>query len=147
MRFDSDEYRREFWREVNTTGHTIGDLPYGFREYARSRTRSYGGNGVTLAVELGLLVGGAFAVWAAMRVVDRYLHGLRRPMYYEGERERRRALSAERRRIRRRRRSPTSGRRRASSRATYFGLPLHVHDEVTKRTLRWSTARRETIRL
>ena len=103
MRFDSDEYRREFWREVNTTGHTIGDLPYGFREYARSRTRSYGGNGVTLAVELGLLVGGAFAVWAAMRVVDRYLHGLRRPMYYEGERERRRALSAERRRIRRRR--------------------------------------------
>jgi hypothetical protein len=103
MRFDSDEYRREFWREVNTAGHTIGDLPYGFREYARSRTRSYGGNGVTLAVELGLLVGGAFAVWAAMRVVDRYLHGLRRPMYYEGERERRRALSAERRRIRRRR--------------------------------------------
>ena len=103
MKFDPDEYRREFWREVNSTGHTIGDLPYGFREYARSRTRSYGGNGVTLAIELGLAVGGAFAVWAAMRVLDRYLHDLRRPMYYEGERERRRALSAERRRIRRRR--------------------------------------------
>ena len=103
MKFDPDEYRREFWREVNSAGHTIGDLPYGFREYARSRTRSYGGNGVTLAIELGLAVGGAFAVWAAMRVLDRYLHDLRRPMYYEGERERRRALSAERRRIRRRR--------------------------------------------
>ena len=102
MHFDSDEYRREFWREVSTTGHTIGNLPYGFREYARSRTRSYGGNGVTLAIELGLLIGGAFSVWAAMRVLDHYLHDLRRPMYYEGERERRRALSAERRRIRRR---------------------------------------------
>ena len=37
MGFDSEEYRREFWREANRSGHTIGDMPYGLRDYMRQR--------------------------------------------------------------------------------------------------------------
>ena len=28
MGFDSEEYRREFWREARRTGHTIGPVSY-----------------------------------------------------------------------------------------------------------------------
>ena len=100
MGFDSEEYRREFWREARRTGHTIGHVPYGLKEYHRRRdTRLEGA-----AVILELLIGGsALAVWLIRRMVDRHIQRLRRPTYYETERARRLGLAEERRRIRRRR--------------------------------------------
>ena len=100
MGFDSDEYRREFWREARRTGHTIGHVPYGLKEYHRRRdTRLEGA-----AIMLELLIGGsALAVWLIRRMVDRHIQRLRRPTYYEAERARRLGLAEERRRIRRRR--------------------------------------------
>jgi hypothetical protein len=100
MGFDSEEYRREFWREARKTGHTIGHVPYGLREYRRRRdTRLEGA-----AILLELLIGGsALAVWLIRRMVDRHIQRLRRPTYYETERARRLGLAEERRRIRRRR--------------------------------------------
>ena len=100
MGFDSEEYRREFWREARRTGHTIGHVPYGLKEYHRRRdTRLEGA-----AIVLELLIGGsALAVWLMRRMVDRHIQRLRRPTYYETERARRLGLAEERRRIRRRR--------------------------------------------
>ena len=100
MGFDSEEYRREFWREARRTGHTIGHVPYGLKEYHRRRdTRLEGA-----AIVLELLIGGsALAVWLIRRMVDRHIQRLRRPTYYETERARRLGLAEERRRIRRRR--------------------------------------------
>ena len=100
MGFDSEEYRREFWREARRTGHTIGHVPYGLKEYHRRRdTRLEGA-----AIVMELLVGeSALAVWLIRRMVDRHIQRLRRPTYYETERARRLGLAEERRRIRRRR--------------------------------------------
>ena len=100
MGFDSEEYRREFWREARRTGHTIGHVPYGLKEYHRRRDSRLEG----AAIILELLIGGsALAVWLIRRMVDRHIQRLRRPTYYETERARRLGLSEERRRIRRRR--------------------------------------------
>ena len=100
MGFDSDEYRREFWREARRTGHTIGEVPYGLKEYYRRRDSRF--IGAAMAFEL-LLGGGALAVWLIRRMIDQHIQRLRRPTYYETERARRQALADERRRIRRRR--------------------------------------------
>ena len=100
MGFDSEEYRREFWREARRTGHTIGHVPYGLKEYHRRRDSRLEG----AATILELLIGGsALAVWLIRRMVDRHVQRLRRPTYYETERARRLGLAEERRRIRRRR--------------------------------------------
>ena len=100
MGFDSEEYRREFWREARRTGHTIGHVPYGLKEYHRRRDSRLEG----AATILELLIGGsALAVWLIQRMVDRHIQRLRRPTYYETERARRLGLAEERRRIRRRR--------------------------------------------
>ena len=100
MGFDSEEYRREFWREARRTGHTIGHVPYGLKEYHRRRDSRLEG----AATILELLIGGsALAVWLIRRMVDRHIQRLRRPTYYETERARRLGLAEERRRIRRRR--------------------------------------------
>jgi len=100
MGFDSEEYRREFWREAKRTGHTIGHVPYGLREYHRRRDSRLEG----AAIVLELLVGGsALAVWLIRRMVDKHIQRLRRPTYYETERARRIGMAEERRRIRKRR--------------------------------------------
>ena len=100
MGFDSEEYRREFWREARRTGHTIGHVPYGLKEYHRRGDSRLEG----AAIILELLIGGsALAVWLIRRMVDRHIQRLRRPTYYETERARRLGLAEERRRIRRRR--------------------------------------------
>ena len=100
MGFDSDEYRREFWREARRTGHTIGHVPYGIREYQRRRDTRL--EGAAIAIEL--LAGGcALAIWLIRRIVDRHIQRLRRPSYYETERVRRIRLTEERRRINKRR--------------------------------------------
>ena len=94
MGFDSDEYRSRFWREARKTGHTIGPRPYGIQEYAAGRG--------SIALYFALM-GASFFFWLARREIDRRLHRLRRPSYYEAERARRLALAEERRRLRRRR--------------------------------------------
>jgi len=93
MGFDSDEYRSRFWREARKTGHTIGPRPYGIQEYASCRG--------SIALYLALM-GASFFFWLARREIDRHLHRLRRPTYYEAERARRLALAEERRKLRRR---------------------------------------------
>ena len=93
MGFDSDEYRSRFWREARRTGRTIGPRPYGVQEYAAGRG--------SIALYFALM-GASFFFWIARREIDRHLHRLRRPSYYESERARRLALAEERRRLRRR---------------------------------------------
>lgn len=93
MGFDSDEYRREFWREARRTGRSIGPKPYGFKEYGHGRG--------SIAAYFALM-GISFFFWAARREIDRHIHRLRRPTYYETERARRLALAEERRKLRRR---------------------------------------------
>jgi len=93
MGFDSDEYRSRFWREARRTGHTIGPRPYGMQEYAADRG--------SIALYFALM-GASFFFWIARREIDRHLHRLRRPSYYEAERARRLALAVERRKLRRR---------------------------------------------
>ena len=94
MGFDSDEYRSRFWREARRNGHTIGPKPYGMREHVSGRG--------SIALYFALM-GASFFFWIARREIDRHLHRLRRPTYYEAERARRLALAAERRKLRRRR--------------------------------------------
>ena len=93
MGFDSDEYRSRFWREARRTGHTIGPKPYGMQEHISGRG--------SIALYLALM-GASFFFWLARREIDRHLHRLRRPTYYEAERARRLALAEERRKLRRR---------------------------------------------
>ena len=95
MGFDSEEYRRNFWREARKSGRSLGHKPYGFKEYT-----SHGRGAITMYFAL---MGISFFFWIARREIDRHIHRLRRPTYYEAERARRLALSEERRKIRKRR--------------------------------------------
>lgn len=100
MGFDSEEYRRKFWREAKKNGHTIGRVPYGLKEFQRRRDSRLEG----IAIILEFLVGGsALAIWLIRRMVDKHIQRLRRPTYYETERSRRLGLAEERRRIHKRR--------------------------------------------
>ncbi len=101
MGFDSEEYRREFWREAYKHGRTIGHVPHTLRDQLRSRGRR---SEIVLfdALCISFLMGGSFAIWVMRRKIDQHLHHLRRPSYYETERARRLSLTDERRRIRRR---------------------------------------------
>ena len=99
MGFDSEEYRREFWREAYRHGRTIGHVPHTLSDQLRNRGRR---SEIVLfdALCISLLMGGAFAIWVMRRKIDQHLHRLRRPSYYETERMRRLGLTEERRRIR-----------------------------------------------
>ena len=101
MHFDSDEYRREFWRQAYRYGYTIGKVPYTLNDHFR---RKHVRSELVLADMLatGLLMGGAFAIWVIRRKIDQHIHRLRRPTYYESERNRRLGLTQERRQIRKR---------------------------------------------
>jgi hypothetical protein len=99
--FDSEEYRREFWREAYRNGRTIGHVPHTLSDHLRRRGRR--SEAMLLdALCISLLMGGGFAIWVIRRRIDLHLHHLRRPSYYETERARRLGLTEERRRIRRR---------------------------------------------
>ena len=99
MGFDSEEYRREFWKEARKTGRSIGHIPYGLEEYHRRRDTRLEGAAILLELFIG---GSALAVWLIRRMIDKHIQRLRRPSYYETERARRLGLVEERRRIRRR---------------------------------------------
>ena len=78
---------REFWREANRNGHTIGDVPYGLQDYLRRRSAGWSDPLGNLLIYC-LWMGGSFAIWFMRRQIDRHLGRLRRPAYYEAERRR-----------------------------------------------------------
>jgi len=124
MGFDSEEYRREFWREAYRNGRTIGHVPHTLSDQLRRRGRR-SEQVLFDALCISLLMGGAFAIWVMRRRIDLHLHRLRRPSYYETERARRLGLTEERRRIRRRSTlnpCPTAGQLRDAF--------LHARDSV-----------------
>ena len=99
MGFDPEEYRRAFWREARKTGHTIGPVPYGLAEYRRGSPVQMRGSILFYFAAMAC----SLPFWYIRRAIDRHLAQLRRPTYYEAERQRRHELAEERRRVRRRR--------------------------------------------
>ena len=99
MGFDPEEYRRAFWREARKTGHTIGPVPYGLAEYRRGSPVQMRGSILFYFAAMAC----SLPFWFIRRAIDRHLAQLRRPTYYEAERQRRHELAEERRRVRRRR--------------------------------------------
>ena len=101
MGFDALEYRRQFWREAYRHGHTIGHMPRTVAEFVDPRRHPYN-EWLARLFFLMAAMGAAAVVWWLVRAVDAHVRSLRRPTYYEVERERRLALAQERRRIRKR---------------------------------------------
>lgn len=95
---DSEEYRRRFWREVYTTGHTIGHVPRGLNDFMNEH--GFIGSARSSALFMVLcLMGCSFAFWVVRRQLTLVLRRMRRSSYYERERERRRELAKARRAI------------------------------------------------
>ncbi len=99
LRLDSESYRRAFWREAYRNGHTIGHVPRTFEAFFRRNARTF-----EQKVSLFLAVTALFGVYTVLTLLVRHLsliiRRLRRPTYYERERERRRKLADARREIR-----------------------------------------------
>jgi len=99
LRLDPESYRRAFWREAYQNGHTIGHVPRTFEGFFRR-------NAHTLEQKLSLFLAvtalfGAYTVLTLLvRQLSLIVRRLRRPAYYERERERRRRLADARREIR-----------------------------------------------
>lgn len=103
LRVDDDAYRRAFWREVFTTGHTIGPLPRTWRSAVRDLGDPFYCNGLDIWLALFVVMGGIFPFWFLARLLSRRINHWRRRSYYGRERERRHRLSDARRAIRIRR--------------------------------------------
>ena len=104
LRVDGDAYRRAFWREVFTTGHTIGPLPRTWRGAVRELSGCpFYCNGLDIWLALFVVMGGTFPFWFLARLLSRRIDRWRRPSYYVRERERRHRLSDARRAVRVRR--------------------------------------------
>ena len=102
LRLDSESYRRAFWREAYRNGHTIGHVPRTFESFFRRNARTF-----EEKVSLLLGVAALFGVYTVATLLYRRLsllvRRLRRPTYYERERERRQKLAIARREVRRHR--------------------------------------------
>ena len=101
MMFDSMEYRRQFWREACRHGHTIGHMPRTAVEFTDPRLHRYN-EWLARLLFLMVAMGVSAVVWWLVRTIDAHIRSLRRPTYYEAERQRRLGLAEERRRIRKR---------------------------------------------
>lgn len=101
MMFDSKEYRRQFWREAYRHGHTIGHMPRTAIEFTDPRLHRYN-EWLARLLFLMVAMGVSAVVWWLVRTIDAHIRCLRRPTYYEAERQRRLGLAEERRRIRKR---------------------------------------------
>ena len=99
LRLDSESYRRAFWREAYRNGHTIGHIPRTFGTFFRRNARTFEDK-----VSLLLAVAALFGVYTVATLLYRRLsllvRRLRRPTYYERERERRQKLATARREVR-----------------------------------------------
>ena len=122
LRLDSESYRRAFWSEAYRNGHTIGHVPRTFESFFRRNARTFEEKvSLLLAVaalfgvytvatllyrRLSLIVKRAalFGVYTVATLLYRRLSlivkRLRRPTYYERERERRQKLAIARREVR-----------------------------------------------
>ena len=108
LRLDPESYRRAFWREAYRNGHTIGHVPRTFEGFLRRNARTFEQK-VSLFLALTALFGVYTVAALLYRRLSLVLRRLRRPAYYERERERRRKL-AEARDLRR---DPRGASRRA----------------------------------
>ncbi len=99
LRLDSESYRRAFWSEAYRNGHTIGHVPRTFESFFRRNARTF-----EEKVSLLLGVAALFGVYTVATLLYRRLSlivkRLRRPKYYERERERRQKLAIARREVR-----------------------------------------------
>ena len=100
LRLDSESYRRAFWREVYRNGHTIGHVPRTFESFFRRNARTFEEK-VSLLLGVAALFGAYTVATLLYRRLSLIVKRLRRPTYYERERERRQKLAVARREVRR----------------------------------------------
>ena len=100
LRLDSESYRRAFWREAYRNGHTIGHVPRTFGAFFRRNARTFEEK-VSLLLAVAALFGAYTVATLLYRRLSLLVRRLRRPTYYERERERRRELAIARREVRR----------------------------------------------
>ena len=99
LHLDSESYRRAFWSEAYHNGHTIGHVPRTFGAFFSRNARTFEQK-VSLFLALTALFGVYTVAALLYRRLSLVLRRLRRPAYYERERERRRKLAEARREIR-----------------------------------------------
>ena len=99
LRLDPESYRRAFWREAYRNGHTIGHVPRTFEGFFRRNAHTFEQR-VSLFLALTALFGAYTVLTLLVRRLSLIVRRLRRPAYYERERERRRRLADARREIR-----------------------------------------------
>ena len=100
LRLDPESYRRAFWYEAYRNGHTLGHVPRTFGAFFRRNARTFEQK-VSLLLALAALFGVYTTATLLYRRLSLLVKRLRRPAYYERERERRRKLAEARREIRR----------------------------------------------
>ena len=100
LRLDPESYRRAFWHEAYRNGHTLGHVPRTFGAFFRRNARTFEQK-VSLLLALAALFGVYTMATLLYRRLSLLVKRLRRPTYYERERERRRKLAEARREIRR----------------------------------------------
>ena len=100
LRLDSESYRRAFWYEAYRNGHTIGHVPRTLEDFFRRNARTFEEK-ASLLLALAALFGVYSLATLLYRRLSLVVKRLRRPTYYERERERRRKLAEARREIRR----------------------------------------------
>ena len=100
LRLDSESYRRAFWREAYRNGHTIGHVPRTFGAFFRRNARTFEEK-VSLLLGVAALFGAYTVATLLYRRLSLLVRRLRRPTYYERERERRQKLAIARREVRR----------------------------------------------
>ena len=100
LRLDPESYRRAFWHEAYKNGHTLGHVPRTFGAFFRRNARTFEQK-VSLLLALAALFGVYTMATLLYRRLSLLVKRLRRPTYYERERERRRKLAEARREIRR----------------------------------------------
>ena len=102
LRLDSEGYRRAFWREAYRSGHTIGHVPRTFEALFRRSARTLEEQ-VSFLLAMAALFGAYTVATLLYRRLSLLARRLRRPTYYERERERRQKLAIARREVRRHR--------------------------------------------
>ena len=100
LRLDPESYRRAFWYEAYRNGHTLGHVPRTFGAFFSRNARTFEEK-VSLLLALAALFGVYTMATLLHRRLSLLVKRLRRPTYYEKERERRRKLAEARREIRR----------------------------------------------
>ncbi len=96
---DPESYRKEFWREVHTTGHTIGHVPRTLDTLLHERCLPRSDDRLAMLFWITVFQGAVFPFWLLIRVLSRKIRQARRGDYYERERERRHRLADERRAV------------------------------------------------